>query len=295
MSVFLEHLIPNLNETFFIGEFDLPYFGTPWHYHPEYELVLVVKSVGKRFIGNSVTSFKSGDLTFMGPNLPHLYRNPPEYYAGNPEFRAKSIVIHFSEHSIGKEFIALPQMKKVRELFFMSQKGIDIYGDTKNIVVFKMKEMLKANELKRLILLLEIFNILSISEEYELVSDSRITGHSIFDIERLNIIFQYISENFDKNILLKDVASKIHMARCSFCRFFKAHTKKTFSEYLIDIRLRNVASLLVEGSKSIEGIAFESGYSSLSNFNRQFKKKFDLTPKQYQKQYNSITTSVMSI
>lgn len=285
MKPMLEHLEPAHQETFFASNFDYPYFGTPWHYHPEYELVLVVKSQGKRFVGNAVSEFKDGDLTLLGPNLPHLYRNPPEYYCGDPSFRAQSIVIHFTEKSLGADFVSLPQLQKVRRLFELSGQGIDFFGETKQQVIQQMYRLLNTLGFRRLIILMEILDMLSETQDYKLISGPGIVGHNAFESERLNSIFQYILKNFDKIIKLEDVAARVHMTRSSFCRFFREHTKRSFSDFLIDVRLGHAAKLLVEGKETVTEVAFRCGYNNLSNFNRQFKRKFDLTPKQYRELY----------
>lgn len=285
MKPMLEHLEPAHQETFFAGTFDLPYFGTPWHYHPEYELVVVLASRGKRFIGNAVSEFKEGDLTFLGPNLPHLYRNPDQYYQGDPQLRARSIVIHFRESSLGMDLLALPQLRKVRRLFERSGQGLDFYGEVKREVIARMYRILEVSGLKRLIALLEILELLAETPDYRLISVPGITGHNAFESERLDAIFQYILQHFDQPIRLEEVASRVHMTRSSLCRFFRDHTKKSFSDFLIDVRLGHASTLLVESTDSVTQVAFKCGYNNLSNFNRQFKRKFGLTPRQYREAY----------
>ncbi len=56
------------------------YFDKPWHFHKEYELVLIDKAEGTRFIGDHVSHFTDGNLALIGPNIPHLYRNSENYY-----------------------------------------------------------------------------------------------------------------------------------------------------------------------------------------------------------------------
>ncbi|HEX8548409.1 MAG TPA: AraC family transcriptional regulator [Cytophagaceae bacterium] len=287
MKPVLEYLRPEAEESFFAKGFDLPYFGTPWHYHPEFELVMIVKSNGKRFIGNFVSDFQDGDITFLGPNLPHFYRNGPSYYKGDPAFRAHSIVIHFLEDSLGKDLLALPQVRKLRHLFERSQQGIDILGDTKKKVCEKMMKLLQLSGMKRLICLLEILELLADTTEYKLISGPGIVGNNALDTDRLNSIFQFVLENYTREITLEEVANKIHMTRTSFCRFFKERTKRTFSSLLMDVRLNQAAKLLMESKESIVQISYECGYSNLSNFNRQFKGKHNMSPREYRQTYKT--------
>ena len=72
MKASLEQLDNGLNQSLRFRHFSLPYFDAPYHFHPEYELTLIVKSEGKRYIGNHVADFSAGDLVLMGPNLASL-------------------------------------------------------------------------------------------------------------------------------------------------------------------------------------------------------------------------------
>ena len=291
MNPVLEYLPPETEESFFANAFDFSYFPTPWHYHPEYELVLVVRSYGKRFIGNAVSDFEAGDLSFFGPNLPHLYKNAPEFYSNNPALRASSIVIHFSEKSIGEDLLTLPQAKKIRDFFTISKQGLDISGSSKEYVIQQMNKMLELRGMSRLICLLNILHKLSSSEDYQPISDPGIIGHNKVDAERLNKVFQYTLKNFEREIKLEEVAALVYMTRTSFCRFFQERTKRSFFSFLSSIRLDHSCKLLKDTNKSIADITYSCGYNNLSNFNRQFRTKFDMSPKTYRQLYSKIVKS----
>lgn len=286
----LEHLPVEGDESFFVKGFDLPYFDTPWHYHPEFELVLVVRGKGKRFIGNTISGFQDGDLSFFGPNLPHLYRNPPEYYQEGTSPRVRSIVVHFLERSIGQDLLALPQSKHIVKLLERSRQGIDIVGGTRQVVIEKLHRLLHEKGMGRLLGLLDILHVLSETPEYRLITDYTIEGNNPSDADRLEKVFGYIAQNFHKEILLDEVARLTHMTRTSFCRFFQERTKRTFSNYLIDVRLNHASRLLIEQNISIMEVAYCCGYNNLSNFNRQFKEKFALSPRAYRQTYISHLT-----
>src|SRR5579875_71217 len=130
MKPTLEYLPKSLNESFVTKYFDYSYYPTPWHFHPEYELVLVTESTGKRFIGDSINRFAPGNLALLGPYLPHLYRNDDKYYRAKSKLRAKSVVVHFTEQSFGEQSMKLPEMHGLQNLFTRSVKGLDVTGKT---------------------------------------------------------------------------------------------------------------------------------------------------------------------
>ena len=104
MKPLLQKLPLPADSSFVLVDFDVPFFETPWHFHPEYEIVLVTESTGQRFVGEHIKEYRAGDLCLIGPNVPHLYRSHEEYYVNNSELRAKSIVIHFKDDFLGKDF-----------------------------------------------------------------------------------------------------------------------------------------------------------------------------------------------
>jgi len=95
MKAIVERLNKDAKSSFVLQKDVYPYYPTPWHHHPEFELVLVLKSSGNKIIGDHMSSFSDGDLVFMGPNLPHAYRNHDVYYEENYKLTAEAIVIHF--------------------------------------------------------------------------------------------------------------------------------------------------------------------------------------------------------
>lgn len=259
-----------------------PYYPTPWHYHPEYELVLVVKSTGKRTIGDHVERFSDGDLLFIGPNLPHVYQNDPIYYQNDTSLTAEAIVIHFDENFLGKDFFELPEMILVKQLFNKSKFGFKILGSTREKVAGMLKGMHVLSGHQRIISLLQILEILSLTAEYKLlVRPGFIQDHTVSNNDQLTKIHAFIMGNFQRDISLAEVAKVANMSVPSFCRFFKSSTRKTFSTFLNDIRIGYACKLIVEDRYNISQICYESGFNNLSNFNRLFKKLTDKTPLQY--------------
>ena len=97
-------------------------------------------------------------------------------------------------------------------------------------------------------------------------------------------------QNFNSEIKLEQVAQKVHMSKNAFCRFFKQHTNKTFFQFLAEIRIQHACELLKERQEStILEIASQSGYNTISNFNRQFKEVKGINPRSYR---NTLLTPV---
>ncbi|MHA4812307.1 AraC family transcriptional regulator [Flavitalea flava] len=283
MKPVLEHLPLEPEESFVAKFFDYPYYPTPWHFHPEYELVLVTESTGKRFIGDNISNFKPGDLSFIGPDLPHLFRNDPSWYKPKSRLRAKSIVIHFSENSFGKDFFNLPETAKLQALLARSVKGLEITGKTNEKVSKNMHELLQLKGLARWMKLVDILHTLSGSRDWRAISSTHLQGKNELESDRLNAIFEFVMKNFKHNISVTEAARIVNLAENSFSRYFSKRTRKSFTGFVNEIRLHHACQLLKENKSSISAICFECGFNNLSNFNRQFKNTYQMSPLVYRK------------
>lgn len=285
MKPALEHLPVERDESFVAKAFDYPFYPTPWHFHPEYELVLVTESSGKRFIGDSITDFKQGNLAFIGPNLPHLYRNDAVYYTKKSLLRARSVVIHFLESSFGENFLSLPETKKLQALFHKSKRGVDITGKTARVVSENMQALLHLKGLPRWLKLLEILHFMAESKELCFISGTVMIGQNTAESDRLHKVFEFVLKNFSQEIRIAEVADIVNMAENSFSRYFSQRTRKTFTSFINELRLSHACKLLIENGMSISEICFECGFNNLSNFNRQFRNVYHSNPLAYRKQY----------
>lgn len=265
------------------------YFKNPWHFHPELELTLILESSGTHFIGNSINSFYKNELTLTGPNLPHFWRNDPVYYEKNSGLKAEAIIIRFSEHFLGKNFFQLPEMRHIHSLFQLSRRGLKIFGKTKEEAIDNMRKMINMNGTNRIITLLQILNALANSHENKILSSiGFVHEYGRSDTERINSIYTYVTENFLQPIQLNDVASVANMNPTAFCRYFKAKTDKTFTQFLNEIRIGHACKLLIEGKYNVSQVCFECGFQNQSYFIKQFKNYTKQTPLQYKNQHNTI-------
>lgn len=108
-------------------------------------------------------------------------------------------------------------------------------------------------------------------------------------LEKVKESILYVEKNFSSNITLEKVAEVSSISIYNFCRTFKKATERTFVEYLNYIRLREAEKMLLTTDKSISDIAYDIGFSSVSYFNKMFKKKYGYPPFLYKKQNAPIT------
>lgn len=101
--------------------------------------------------------------------------------------------------------------------------------------------------------------------------------------ERLHGIYKYTLQNFHNKIKLQEIASLAGLTPNSFCRYFKHRTGKSYSQFLLEIRVGNACKLLINTPMTIKQICFESGFNNFTCFYKQFKNITGMSPFSYQK------------
>jgi len=269
------------SQSFSVRKNSHPYFLKIWHFHPELELVYILKSDGTRFIGDSITKFEKGDLVLIGKNLPHMWLNDPIYFEENSKLKAEAIAIHFKEDFLGKAFFNTPEMNQITSLLKKSRYGIS-FSDINPKILKNIKKLLKEKGFKKTILFLTILNQLSKHKNYSiLTSKNYVRSLSLKESRGLNKIYEYLFENFSNPIKLEDVAAIANMNPSAFSRYFKRTNGKTLTKYINEIRIGYACRKLIEDEISISETCYECGYNSISNFNKQFKAITNLTPSEY--------------
>lgn len=278
--------IANRN-SFLVRKFQEFMFTAPYHFHPEYELTLILKGSGKRYVGNHLSSYTAGDLVLIGSNLPHCWKTDAEK---NEPINAQSIVIQFSPDFLGNDFFSKQELSNISGLLKKSAFGIRFSEKTQQAISQKIVDLhLTENNFSRLIQLLEILNTLA-TEDYTVLNHRNIIAEqSPRDRERINAVYNYIIENFRENVSLNTAAQLANMSPNAFCKYFKKVTRKTFIETVNDYKLNHAVQQIIHSHKSITEIAFESGFGDLSHFNTLFKAMFKQTPSNFRKKFNQQT------
>ncbi|MEC3880596.1 AraC family transcriptional regulator [Parapedobacter sp. 10938] len=283
----LFHKVPTQIQASFSARHDVqPNFGSLWHYHPELELHHVIRGKGVRLIGDNIGNFSAGEVLLLGGNLPHMWQSNEEYYQNHPTRKVEAIVIQFLPDCMGRDFTNLPEMYLLPKLFENARKGMKFTGRTRARIVELMYKVTQATEMERLIMLLSILKTMAETDEYQSIA----SAHAFYksnemDAVRINKVCTYTLSNYKKEINLEEIAAIANLSVTSFCRYFKLMTKKTFYDFLIEIRISHACRLLVEDILPTEVICFECGFNNVSNFYRHFKKITDMTPLEYKKKY----------
>ena len=263
-----EHLIVQIDKE--------PIFYNRLHQHEEIQISHIINGNGKLLVGDSVHQFSAGDTYVIGSNLPHIFKSIPL------EKDAHMVTVFFTDKSFGSDFFMLPYFKDLKQFFLNATTGFKVITN-KEIIAQQLIELQSQNRLKRFISFLELLENLSQISTEPLSSFIYSKTLSVNEGERLQEIFDFVLKNFQQSISLDEISKMAFMTPNSFCKFFKQRTNKTFFQFLIELRIEHACQLLSSKKElNINLVSDMSGFNSISNFNKKFKKLKGITPTQYQ-------------
>lgn len=245
------------------------------HQHKEIQLSYIVEGQGKLFVSDSVHGFAPGDIFVVGGNTPHLFQSVKN------KLPSHMISVFFTKESFGNGFLEIPELKEIHEFLKTSENSFRL--TTEKSSVKKLLENLKnAVGLDKFIYFLRLIKKINHAETAPLTSYIHSKKISNEEGRRMRLVFDYVVNNFHNEIKLDDAAELIHMTPNAFCRFFKQRTNKTFFEFVIELRIEHACQLALNiENYSMSEIAHKSGFMTISNFNRKFKKLKGITPSEY--------------
>ena len=250
------------------------------HSHKNFELNFITSGSGRRIVGNHISSYTRGDLVLLGPNISHCW----EILEVDKDSEPECIVTHFYENIISSDFFNIPELEPVVKLLKDAQNGIAFKGPKAEKVGLLLQNMASLSGLELYIELLKVFkHLLQIEERKYLTLPSSLPNAYEKDKDQVNKVYEYVFQNIQEGIKLKDAAELVYMEPSSFCRYFKKKTDKTFMDYVKSVRIGIAAKLLAETDKQITQICYECGYNNLANFNHYFKVIMKKTPSEYRK------------
>ena len=216
-------------------------FDYPVHYHPDYEINLVMDTYGSRIVGDSVEAFEALDLIMIGPNLPHAWKG--EVVEGN-----HVITIQFSDKLLNFPILEKRLFNPIKQLLLESQRGIGFSRQTQLVMKDKIIKLTRMQGFHTVLEFFSILHELSIADRHILVSNQYDTKDTVRTSKsrRIAKVCDYIEKNFEEPIKLGDVAQLVNMSESAFSHFFKKKTNCTFIDYITNLRIARACQLLAE-------------------------------------------------
>jgi AraC-like DNA-binding protein len=269
-------------EAFRFQEDVVAHFYDQLHQHPEVQIMLIEKGEGTLIAGDYVGRFNPGDLFVIGSGLPHVFRNDKHYYSPSSRLKAHAFSIYFNESYLGDFFWKLPELEVVRKFMLKAVRGFRIDGPEKELICSMIRSLKQEEGLKRIISFFSVLNLLAESKQLSsLCISSWNEKLQVDESKRMNQILAFTFRECHRKIYTEEVAEVAHLSSEAFCRYFKLRTRKTYTNFLNEVRVSHACKLLISEHYSVQDICFQTGFSNLSNFNRIFKKVTGKTPSQY--------------
>lgn len=269
-------------------------FSYPVHNHDAFELNFVENAAGvKRIVGDSNEVIGDYDLVLItNPTLEHAWE---QHECKSNDIREITIQFNFGAGITEADyFFGKTPFESIRHMMKEAQKGM----------AFPMSSIMKVYErlsglsqiTDRFTALMEFLNILHTLSLCTGARTLATTSYAKVNIEddsrRILRVKKYISDNYMYELRLKSLADLANMSESAFCRFFKLHTGRRLSDYIIDIRLGYATRLLIDTTETIAEISFKCGYNNMSNFNRIFKRKKGCSPTEFRNSHHKIKVIV---
>jgi len=270
-------ILKPLNENLLVQVDKSKTFYNQLHQHNEIQLSLILKGNGKLIIGDSIHQFKDGDFFALGANSPHVFKSD------NTIAQVHMISLFFTDKTFGDDFFQLSDLEETRAFFDSVKDGFQVLSGIEAIHQL-MLQLPHDTKLSKLIAFFTLLKLLIATDKKPLTSFVYPKETGTVAGERMQIIFDYVLHNFQKEIKLHTIAGLIYMTPNAFCKFFKQRTNKTFFQFLIELRIEHSCQLLQrKRDLAIAEISEASGFKSISNFNRKFKLLKGIIPSQYRK------------
>ena len=288
MTASLKKISVKEDESFFIGIFQDNMEKSTWHYHNNYEISFITEGSGKRIVADSIEEFQPGDLVFIGRNLPHVWISDKEIHT--PTTRSLEMVfLQFTSEVFSSQLLSLPELKYVAKAIELSERGIQIVGQTLNEVSEIMLQLPYLKSFDRMLHFFRLMDIIGRSEtNIPLASKEFLKLRFKTGNKRIAAIHEYLMNNYREEVDLKRLAELVNMAEGSLCRFFKMNMGMTVFEYLNQLKVELACKLLMDNDLSILEVCLDSGYNNLSHFNKQFRKINGIPPSEYRNRFKGL-------
>lgn len=252
-------------------------FDAPFHFHPEIELLLMERSHGTRYVGDSVEPYSPGDLVLIGANVPHVFvRDPRAASAGEP---AASIVVQFRPDFMGESFFAKPELHAIQQMLSAAVHGLHYGRTTVRVIGPRLRRLLTLQGAPRLAALIELLAELARAPARPLASSAFHQHVRPEDAVRLARVLDFARGHLHQPLSQSAVARVAGLSPSSFSRWFSKATGKSFVQFLTDVRLAHAYRMLTETDKPVTEIAYDSGFNSVSHFIHRFRRNRGMSPR----------------
>jgi AraC-like DNA-binding protein len=259
---------------FYHVESNHPRYQMPYHWHPEYEIIRILKGTFQLTIdGQSLLVTENDVLFIQGGNL----------HGGIPEECIYECVVFDMKLLLSNNKISSKQIQQLMRheisISLVLPRDLDSLKMVINELFTVMSEKKPGYEFLIQGLLYYMLGKLFETQSYH-INTTQPTASSL-QIMRFKDVLNYIEAHYTESISLEDMARIAGLSSRYFCRFFRKMTQCTPMEYLNYYRIESACEQLADIQVSITDVALNCGFNDISYFIKSFHKAKGITPKQY--------------
>ncbi len=249
-----------------------------WHYHDDYEIVLIESGTGTRYVGDSIEEFETGELVLIGAGLPHAW-SPS---TGGRDACTASVV-----HIAREKLPVLAELDEVLALLDRSSRGVVIPHSTAPNVVAAMRTVWSTTGLGRVLAVLSVLDAAASLQKLARPLASVAYAHdrksrpSAIHESRVETVFEYVRYQLGDHVSQASVAKEVGLTPSSFSRLFKRETGRTFTAFVQEMRVSEACALLAKTDLGVASVAYRVGFRSLAHFNKVFLRLKERTPSEW--------------
>ncbi len=282
MNLIKEHVV-HPHESFRLLRLELDAFRGVRHRHRHLELTWIETGAGLRYVGDSVQPYEAGDLVLLGPNVPHAW------ISSQHEQRQvhRATVIQFAPDLLTTQL--LPELAAARALGETTGQGLLVGAAARAAITDAILRIPHQPGLRALSAFVEVLGQLelhqgSMTPIASQAARALATSHTEQD-RRIARVIEWMHINLARELRLEEAARLAHVSPAAFSRFFSREVGKSFTDYINDIRCGETCLLLRATDKPVRLIASECGFETLSHFNRQFRLRFGMSPREFRSRH----------
>ncbi len=257
------------------------YEDYPIHWHSAMEIIMPLENTYIAIINKTTYNLTKGDILIIPPGELHELFAPPT---------GSRIILQFDFSIISnlKGFSSIFPILLQPRLLNINNSS-DIYHELSNILLSIKDEYSYNDNLSESCIYSKIIQFFILTaRKYmntgNLFPDVKLSKQKEY-MEKINSIFDYINENLTEDLTLDKIACIAGFSKFHFSRIFKQYTNLSFYEYLNQQRVKKAERLLLDPNITITDVAMQSGFSSISTFNRVFKTVKECTPTEFKNYY----------
>jgi AraC-like DNA-binding protein len=249
------------------------------HRHRHLELTWIERGAGLRHVGDCVQPYEAGDLVLLGPNLPHAWVSG----RGRAGQQHEATVLQFAPEVL--DTAAMPELAVARGLRDLAGRGLRLPASAAEPVTAALAHLPERTGLSGLSAFVEILARLAACQAAMAplagVATRTVLAADTEHDRRIARVIEWVHRHLARPLTVAAAARLVHISPGAFSRWFSRETGKTFTGYINDIRCGEACLRLRSTDKPVAVIAHECGFNTMSNFNRQFRERFGLSPREF--------------